>query len=506
MNLKLLSRKELQKECTPLACLFMLGCVVATTLLPAAACADLRSDISRILNDKYLAKAEVGVAVARLSDSKAAPALLVQVKEAKPLIPASNLKLISTGAAVDRLGADFKFTTSLLSKNGDVYLIGDGDPTLGDVEMLKKAGWNVDTVFSMWAEELKRKGITSVGNLIVDDSVFDEQFFHPNWPLDQAHKRYVSEVGGVNLNANCIDFYLRTGGFGATVDFTTVPDTRYASIANTCVFGDRNAVWLSRHLSGNDIVLRGETNASNREPISVTIHDPALFAATVLRETLVKNGIMVNGSVMRDRTAGATARREGQAMGWKAIAAIQTPLATVLARANKDSMNLYAEALCKRTGFAASGEPGSWANGTAAMEAFLAACGVAGEQFSIDDGCGLSKENRISAEAIVRVLAHFHAGNDAELYRNSMAISGIDGTLDNRFRSGTLRGRVFGKSGYVNNVSALSGYVHARDGEWYAFSILMNDVPSGTNHRAKEIQEKIVEAIDGSVASVAAGE
>ena len=69
-----------------------------------------------------------------------------------------------------------------------------------------------------------------------------------------------------------------------------------------------------------------------------------------------------------------------------------------------------------------------------------------------------------------------------------------------------LRGRVFGKSGYVNNVSSLSGYVHARDGEWYAFSILMNDVPSGTNHRAKEIHEKIVEAIDGSVASVAAGE
>lgn len=482
--------------------------VVFTLVICTAAAlvrADLNGDVRKTLSDKYLAKADVGVAIARLGKT-ANPEWLVKVDSAIPRIPASNLKVITTAAALDKFGPDFKFTTTLLKKGDDLYLIGDGDPTLGDVEMLKKAGWDVDTVFKMWAEELKKKGVTNVGNVYVDDSVFDEQFFHPNWPLDQAHKRYVAEVGGVNLNANCIDFYLQTRGFGQTVDFVTVPPTKFTAIANACVYGQKNAVWLSRDLTKNEIVLRGETNASNREPISVTIHDPSMFAATVLAETLAAYGVAVNGTVSRDREAQLKARNEGTQGGWTAVGAIRTPLTTVIARANKDSMNLYAEALCKRLGHEVSNQPGSWSNGTAAVGAFLMSCGVPTDQFNLDDGCGLSKKNAITPELMIRVLAHHHAGPNGDVFRSTLSISGQDGTLDNRFRGSDLRGRVFGKSGYVNNVSSLSGYVHARDDQWYAFSILMNNVPGGTNQRAKELQEQIVEAIDDSVPSVAVGQ
>ena len=79
-------------------------------------------------------------------------------------------------------------------------------------------------------------------NVYVDDSIFDENFMHPNWPSDQQHKRYVAQVGGVNLNANCIDFYLRTTGGGQVVNFAIEPNTAYANIRNTCLTGGENAV------------------------------------------------------------------------------------------------------------------------------------------------------------------------------------------------------------------------------------------------------------------------
>src|SRR5439155_7227390 len=177
------------------------------------------------------------------------------------------------------------------------------------------------------------------------------------------------------------------------------------------------------------------------------------------------------------------------------IAALDTKISTVLDRANKESMNLYAECMCKRLGHEISGESGSWANGTAAVGAFLTRIGVPETHFHLDDGCGLSRENNVTADAIVKNLAYNFRGPNREVFLNSLAVPGEEGTFKKRF-AGSLRGRVFGKSGYVNNVSAVSGYLKARDEKWYGFSILMNNLPPGTNNTAKEMQEKIVAAVD----------
>jgi D-alanyl-D-alanine carboxypeptidase/D-alanyl-D-alanine-endopeptidase (penicillin-binding protein 4) len=158
-------------------------------------------------------------------------------------------------------------------------------------------------------------------------------------------------------------------------------------------------------------------------------------------------------------------------------------------------MNLYAECLCKRIGHEASGQSGSWSNGTAAVGEFLQRIGVRGSEFHLDDGSGLSRENNVSANAIVTVLAHNFAGKNRDVFVASLAVPGEEGTFKKRF-AGRLHDRVFGKSGYVNSVSALSGYLKAQDGKWYAFSILMNNLPAGTNNTAKEVQERIVAAID----------
>jgi D-alanyl-D-alanine carboxypeptidase/D-alanyl-D-alanine-endopeptidase (penicillin-binding protein 4) len=358
-------------------------------------------------------------------------------------------------------------------------------------------GWNVNTVFESWADQLVKRKITSVRDVIVDDSIFDEEFLHPNWPLDQIQKRYQAEVGGFNLNANVLEFSVRPTGFGQVATYTTNPDTTYASVRNTCVTGNNNAIWLSREVGTNQIILRGETPSRAQVPVAVTIHDPGMYGATVFAEVLRRKGIQVTGEIRRDRTL--SAQREQRRM--KVLAIHETPLTTVLNRANKESVNLYAESLCKLLGHETSGQSGAWQNGTAALRAFLESLGVGKGEFNIDDGSGLSKRNVISAEAMAKVLTfNFHTPH-RDVFRSSLAVAGVDGTLDGRFRGSDLRGRVFAKSGYVNGVCALSGYLRARDGRWYAFSILMNRV-SGLA-AMQQIQEKIVKAIDAHAATLA---
>jgi D-alanyl-D-alanine carboxypeptidase/D-alanyl-D-alanine-endopeptidase (penicillin-binding protein 4) len=276
------------------------------------------------------------------------------------------------------------------------------------------------------------------------------------------------------------------------------PPAQFIHVANTCVGGRENAVWLSRMPNGNDIILRGETPERNEKAISVTVADPPMLAGNVLAETLKGNGIQVSGSVLRDRTIRETLGDKPTTQSTRSVvlAIHETPLQTVIARANKDSMNLYAEALCKRIGFAATGQPGSWENGPANVGKFLRSVGVMDDQFDLDDGCGLSKKNHISADAMTRVLMYEFFGPKRDAYLKSLAIAGVDGTLDDRFKGSDLRGRVFAKSGFVAGVSCLSGYLKARDGRWFAFSILMNGIPDGSNSSIKPLQERIVKAIE----------
>lgn len=468
-----------------------------------AALADMQSDIRAVLQDKLLHKATVGVQVVRLGAAAGDARPIYTLEAETPLIPASNLKLTTTSAALDLLGPDFKFRTMLVRVGEDLVVIGDGDPTFGDAEFLKRAGWNVTTVFQSWAAQLQKLKIKTVRDVIVDDSVFESPGVHPHWPVDQLDQRYVAEVAGLNLNANCVDFTITPGEVGQLAAFAINPPTLYLNITNTCLTSPENAVKLSRDPMTNDVSLAGHAPSRGTVGVSITVHDPSLFGATVFSEALKAAGIAVTGEVRRDRTV--RARHDAGAIAWAVLGVNETPLTTALARANKDSMNLYAESLCKRVGFARSHQPGSWANGTEAVGALLVKAGAPAEQFHLDDGCGLSKLNNISPNAICRLLIYDFHGANRQTFMASLAIAGVDGTLEDRFRGSDIRGRLFGKSGFVEGVSSLSGYLHARDGGWYAFSILMNGIPHLSNSEIKPLQEKIIKAVDAGTAVVSAG-
>ncbi|HSI35739.1 MAG TPA: D-alanyl-D-alanine carboxypeptidase/D-alanyl-D-alanine-endopeptidase [Tepidisphaeraceae bacterium] len=476
--------------------------LLALTLAPAFARADLDSDIKAVLRDKALARAEVGMAVVRLGADAKADHVLVRHNSEIPLIPASNLKLVTTAAALDLFGHDFKFRTLLLKHNNDLVLVGDGDPTLGDADLLRKSGWGPNTLFQQWADQLKKRGLTNFDRVVFDDSVFDQAFYHPGWPAEQFHKHYCAQVGGLNFNANLLSFYLRSTSPGQPIGYILEPATKYASIRNTCVTGGEQVIGLARHDATNQVVLSGHGRGSD-VGYQVTIHDPGMFAATNLAETMVASGVALKSAApARDRTLRAQLLKGGvdEKAGWAVLGVLETPLSAALARANKDSINLYAESLCKRMG-AESGEPGSWRTGTAAMGKFLEKVGVPATEYTFADGSGLSRANTVSASALCKVLSHAYHSSDREAYLTSLSVAGKDGTLETRF-AGTLsdmRGRVFGKSGFINQVRTLSGYLKAKDGQWYAFSILMNNMADTAT--GKNLQEAILRAVDQHSAS-----
>lgn len=477
------------------------GCLVLLCFgFPARA--DLQGDIEAILRDKFLAKATVGIEIVRLGHDETEARPAYEHDAHRLLTPASNLKLTTTSAALERFGPDFKFRTSLVLHEGDLVLIGDGDPSFGDAEYLRRVNWKPTTVFEKWAERLKQMNVSSVRNVIVDDGVFDQEFLHPHWPTNQIDHWYAAEVGGMNFDINCVTFVLQPTAPGTRATFDLWPPTHYVTVENSCVTGE-NDIQLGRKPGTNLVILKGQTPRSGSSTQQESIHDPPMYGATVLAETFESAGIKITGEVKRDRSM-RQQRAKGRASAWQPVGIHETPIAVVLARANKDSINLYAEALCKRLGHDATQSPGSWENGTVAVGAFLKRAGVPESEFKLDDGSGLSRHNAISPSALVQVLKFDYFGKNHEAFLNSLSITGVDGTLEERFRGTDLRRRVIGKSGFVEGVSCLTGFLRAKDDQWYAFSILMNGLPYKSNSTAKALQERIVRALDAHTLPVSA--
>ena len=463
---------------------------LALLALASTARADLTSEIRGLIaGDKAISKATTSVQIVKLGATRGDDQTLVAIEADRPLIPASNLKIITTALALDTLGPDFKFQTRLVSNGKDVALVGDGDPTFGDSEFLGPRGWTILTVFESWAAELKRQGVTSVHDVRVDDSIFEELTFHPSWPTNQAHLEYVAQVAGLNFNANCLDVFATRNANG-TASVRTEPATNYVQIQNALKVGDTHSLFLSREIGTNKLIVKGTINATNKKAFRVTIDDPAKFAATVLAETLVANGVAVTGDVVRDRAVRAAGN------DWHLVAVNETPLLEVLERTNKESINLYAESVGKRAAAKLSGQPGSWKSVGESQRAFMATVGAPSTDFTFDDGCGLSKANAVAPAAFCATLAYMFHGANRDAYVATMAVGGVDGTLEHRYKDDAIRGRVFAKSGTVNGVSTLGGYLKTKAGNWYAFSILMNQTLG--NRDAQAVQDKIVRAVDGA--------
>ena len=446
------------------------GRAVASTASPSSSAYDLQRRIDTILGRSSLRKVFFSV---QIIDAETGDA----VYERNPhlaLMPASNMKIVTSAAALEFLGRDFAFVTRV-GLCGDALVVkGSGDPLLGDKETDTRNGRSSRTFIGEIASRLRELEIASVSEILVDTSIFDGERVHPSWPPNQLTQKYACEVSGLNYNGNCVEISALNRSGKAVLALS--PPTDYVKLVNALTVGRSRRSWFSvqRTEVPCELLIQGNCRTA-AGPYSVAVQNPALFFGRLLRNALIEAGIEVVGEA-----------REAPSPGdcdFRALVDHATSIGDCLQRTNKDSLGLAAEAMFKRLGAQADpdGTPGSWESGRNVLAAYLRGLEVEEREFVIADGSGLSRDNRLSAGALTRVLRHLAAGADWEFYKSSLAVGGFDGTIENHFWEKRYRGRVLAKSGYIQSVRALSGVVRTDRGD-YIFSILANK--AGSNARS----------------------
>lgn len=439
-----------------------------TTLAQAQS---LDTRINALLGSNQLKNATVGINIVKIS-SKGVEQIYGH-NATTPLTPASCTKLLTTAAAFSKYGVNANLPTKLFLIGDNLLILGTGDPCFADTKLLDANG-QVTDVYDQWAAKLKAAGITSFNDLIVDDFVFDQNFIHPDWKANQLLSWYEAPVGGLNFNANCLDWVAKRSG--SQISLELIPPTSYVTAVNKAKVGSSNKIWMFRPAGSNNFELRGTLAASLNSPESVTIVDPGLWSGTILKDRLLAAGIQCKGQVRRRTQTDSVDKPQ-------LVGLSETPILKIIARANRNSLNMAAEALCKRLGHDATKQPGSWENGTAAVEAFAVGQGVAANQIEVHDGSGLSSENRVSALAFTTVLGSVANSKDGKQFIETLAVPGEDGTLERRFKEKAMTNVAAGihaKTGHIDKVSCLTGYLEV-DGQLYAFSILCHKYVGNVN-------------------------
>lgn len=413
-----------------------------------------------------------------------------------PLVPASTMKVFVMVAALRHLGADFAFETVLATNGEDLFLIGGGDPALGDAKLAGADGESITTVFERWADALIDAGVTTVpGDIIVDESIFDDVATHPSWERRDLNKWYAAPVGALNFNDNCVDLTVSPAGVrNAPAVVTVQPESSLIRIDNACRSGGAGTPLL--HHVYDTYTYRITGRCTKRWPFGpVSFPDPGLLAADSMRSAFAARGVHIAGSVRRERVR----RPDGTLPSTvKVVARDTTPLVDVLARIGKDSQNLFAECLMKRLGYAWAkrrGQPdprGSWALGAEAIAATLSDAGIDAANFLAVDGSGLSRDNRCTARQLAGTLAWMYHMPEGGVLRDSLAIAGVDGSLRKRLRD--VPDCVYAKTGTMRGVRVLAGFAGPRGDPRYAFAVMFNGYP-GPSTPYKRLQDRFCRAL-----------
>ena len=448
----------------------------------------LQAKLDSILNRLASTGAVVS---ARVIDPETKRELFAQ-DAGRPVVPASNMKLTVTSAALDFFGPTASFDTDLYVVGQDLYLVGHGDPGTGDGAILKKSNKDCTAVLDAWADELAARGVTSLaGNLYYVDNAFERLQTHPSWDEDDKTEWYAAPVGGLNFNDNCIDGIATPTSDGQPAKIEIVPATSASVVLvnQTTSGGEQTADWSRAEGQNVYTAKGGVTKRTQLQSKPVT--DPGSFFADALRTRLAEKGIKI---------AGATARAERLPTGTSTkLKPATTKFTDILARINKNSQNMMAEGTAKLLGRAHAikgGDAkavGSWSNADTAIRAYWQKEGIDASGFTFADGSGLSRDNRVTTRLISDILVSVYHSPNFDTFRESMSIAGVDGTT--RARLSDKPNRVYCKTGYISGVRSLSGYAKTDSGKWVVFSIIYNKIPGRGATSTKPYEQLQDEAV-----------
>jgi D-alanyl-D-alanine carboxypeptidase/D-alanyl-D-alanine-endopeptidase (penicillin-binding protein 4) len=427
---------------------------------------ELCEKVNRIIEDSEYANARWGVIAISLKDGR-----VVCGRDGRKLFtPASVQKVLISIAALDRLGSDFRWKTAVYAENqigqdgsldGDLTLYGQGAPDF-DTEGVKSL-----------VNQLKEKGLKRVkGGIIGDASFFKGDTLGDGWTWNDLQWYYGAEASALTINENQTFIYNENG--------KTVASTEFVEIAsNIAPPQDMEAVGIKRELGENKFYVWGEgKNVAGR----VSVENPALWSAKILKKELVASGITVAG--------------EAQARDWKSekklnaetavgLASIESQtLGEIVRKMNKNSVNIYAELILRTLGRKFGNEApdtdfkgqklrGDDTAGAALVTKWLKEKNVAVQEIKIHDGSGLSRLNFVTPEALGRALVYAAQSNFADIFKDSLPISATDGTLGGRL--GNVRGKVLAKTGSITYVNSLAGYANTKGDDTLAFAVLINN-------------------------------
>ncbi len=482
----------------------------AAALLLAAACLPahareplpetLRRAVERVIDRPQFAAAFWGVEVRSLRTGK----VLYARNAGKNLKPASTFKLLTTAAALDALAPDERLRTTVESAGrvdssgrliGDVYMVGRGDPSLSGrfadglyVEPSARSGERrITAELEGLAEQLKAAGVQRIeGRLIGHQGLFKGDRRGHDWTWEDLVWCYGAEVSALSFNDNCAELRAAAGErVGDPLVIERNPPSAYyqvVSTATTSAAGIKNDLTLIREPGSSLIQLSG-THPLGDKPWqgSVALEDPARYAATVFSEVLKGRGIRLEGEV-------ATSS-EPLPEGLRVLAALDSPpLAEIVKAINKPSQNLHTEMLLRQLGVRLKGE-GTVEAGHEALKDFLRRIGVSAEPGELQDASGLSRSDLLQPHEVVSLLVAMDKHPRAQAFRDSLPVAGRDGTLRNRMKGTPAEGRVAAKSGTMRHVSALAGYATNKDGDRFAFSIVVNHFTGESRDAVAAIDE-----------------
>ncbi|MBU0475744.1 MAG: D-alanyl-D-alanine carboxypeptidase/D-alanyl-D-alanine-endopeptidase [Bacteroidetes bacterium] len=441
-------------------------------------------ELTYLLKNPFFRRCQIGVDAYNISKKE----IVFRHNEKLLFRPASNMKIITTAAALRFLGPDYNFTTQIKYAgeiingvlNGNLYFVGGFDPDFTSADL--------DTMII----KLKDKGINKIiGNIYVDVSNMDSLDWGLGWMWDDEPSYDFPHMTPLPINNASLQVAISPSKIGEKVVLKTIPESNYFKYTNNIftVDNDTSNLVLSRdwiNYSDSLIFEGGLFVGAEPDTITINLKNTNQYFLTLAKEALDKNKIIFEG-----KCGVESAPPEA-----KTIVTKQRNFGKVIVNLNKTSDNLSAEMTLRALAFNEYGKLASAEKGVEVIDSLIVEVGLNPEDYRIVDGSGVSHYNLVSVELlneILRYMQQYHPELFSILYE-SFPIAGVDGTLDTRMNEGRAYKNVHAKTGTLSGVSSLSGYLTSKSGDLISFSINTQNF-IGSTRTARYFQDKICEIL-----------
>lgn len=417
----------------------------------------------------------------------------------KSLMPASSMKLITTIAAINLIGEDYRYKTliqydGIIDKDsvltGNLYVRGSGDPTLGSNRI--DGDLPYDSLLAKWATIIKQKGINKIsGKIIADASAFEDYATPGSWNWDDIGQYYGAGPYGLNINENTYTLYYSSTGSISRVD-SMVPEIDGLTVFNDVKVGGTGDAAFIYGAPDNYYRYVTGTIPANRKRYEVdgSMPDPPLFLALELKKALMETGV----EVMQQATTVYAMQREKIKVNndRKLLYTHESaPLSEIVYHTNQKSNNLYAEAILKTMGKLQVSN-GSREAGTRVVADFYKAKGIDFSGMIVEDGSGLSRMNVFTTQQMCAILNMEMKQPTFEVFKSSLPIAGKSGTLKTMAVNTAAQGKIFAKSGSMAKVRSYSGYVQTKSGDLLSFCVIINHYTCGSAEIKAKLEKLMI--------------